>query len=213
MAILGRLGKTAWTASKGGRRLQRAAHEAERSPESELSEAERLEVRPTLPQAALLVRYIAGRFVLGVMETYFLWKWGFLVLALPFLFGIGVERDGVSMAIGVFFVVLFVIAAIAQWFATRAVRRVGALDKLADLEDFGFDAVVDWWPNLRAEFRRVGLPPSAGSMLRLGASYAARRLGPEQKAALEQVNWFAVLPVEQLNAAHKVLARAAGDAE
>lgn len=213
MAILGRLGKTAWTLGRGGRRLQRAADEAERSPDGELSEAARLEIRPTLPQAALLVRYIAGRFVLGVMETYFLFKWGFLLLALPFLFGIGVERDGVSTAIGVFFLVLFVIAAIAQWFATRAVRRFGALDKLADLEDFGIDAVVDWWPNLRAEFRRVGLNPSAGSMLRLGTSYATRRLSAEQKTALEQVNWFAVLPVEQLNDAHKVLLRAAGDAE
>lgn len=213
MAILGRLGKAAWSVGKGGRRLQQAAQEAERSPDGELSAAQRLEVRPTLPQAALLVRYIAGRFVLGVMETYFLWKWGFLFLALPFLFGIGVERDGLATAIAVFFLVLFVISAIVQWFATRAVRRVGALDKLGDLEDFGFDVVVDWWPNLRAEFRRVGLPPSAGAMLRLGAGYATRRLSPEQKDKLGQVNWFAVLPAEQLNEAHRVLVRAAGDAE
>ncbi|HET6951903.1 MAG TPA: hypothetical protein VFI47_16095 [Acidimicrobiales bacterium] len=222
MAVVRRLGKVAWSAGKGGRRLRKAARDAERpaggGPRDATDPPEpAVDVRPTLPQAALLVRYIAGRFVLGWMQTVFLTKYALLALAVPFLVGFQpsrsegwyFERTTFDTAVGVILVVLGVLAALVEWLAGRAVRRVGALDKLAELDDVAFDAVVDWWPNLRAEFRRVGLPPSARRMLTLGAAYATRRLTPHERAALEQVEWLAVLPREQLHEAHRVLARAA----
>jgi hypothetical protein len=213
------LSKALWGVGKGGWRLRRAARRAERGDGTEVTvDREALAIRPTLPQAALLVRYIAGRFVLGWMQTVFLTKYVFLALAIPSLLGVQwtrsegwfVERDGLGTAFGIAMLWLFLVFALVQWAASRAVRRVGALDKLADLDDFAFDAVFDWWPNLRAEFRRVGLRPGAWSMLKLGAGYAARRIPADRRAALGRVNWLAVLPTEQLNDAHRVLVRAEG---
>jgi hypothetical protein len=203
----GRLGKAAWSVTKGGRRLQKAARQAERSPSTEPPEA--LHVRPSLAQAALLVRYIAGRFVLAIIETYALSKWGFLAIAVV-LFAF--QRDTLGTAVGVFCLLVALVVWLVQRAATRVISRVGALDRLADLEDFGVDVATDWWPNLRAEFRRVGLKPSAWSMAKLGASCATRRLSPEKAAALGKVNWLAVIPANQLNAARRTLARAAGEA-
>lgn len=213
------LGKALWGVGKGGWHLRRAARRAERGDEAEVMvDREALDIQPTLPQAALLVRYIAGRFVLGWMQTVFLTKYVFLVLAIPPLLGVQrsrsdgwfLERDGLGTAFGIAMLWLFLVFALVQWAASRAVRRVGALDKLADLDDFTFDVVFDWWPNLRAEFRRVGLKPGAWSMLKLGAGYATRRISAEQRAALDRVNWLAVLPTEQLNDAHRALVRAEG---
>ncbi|HZM29915.1 MAG TPA: hypothetical protein VFB77_05465 [Acidimicrobiales bacterium] len=213
MSALTRVGKALWATGKGGWHLRRAAQRAERSEpqdgDAAVADVETLDIQPTLPQAALLVRYIAGRFVLGWIETVLVTEYVLLAGALTFLVGWPYERDGVTTFVGVFLLMLFVLAVLAQRAATRAVRRVGALDKLAGLDDFAFDALIDWWPNLRAEFRRVGLSPSAWSMLRLGTGYATGRLSDDQRGRLEAVRWLAVIPAEQLNDAHQVLVRAA----
>ena len=209
MSALTRVSKALWASGKGGWHLRRAAQRAEsQDGDAVATDVETLDIQPTLPQAALLVRYIAGRFVLGWIETVLVTKYVLLAGALTFLLGWPYERDGVSTAVGVFLLILFALAMLAQRAATRAVRRVGALDKLAGLDDFAFDALVDWWPNLRAEFRRVGLSPSARSMLRLGTRYATGRLSSDQRDRLEAVRWLAVIPAEQLNDAHQVLVRA-----
>jgi hypothetical protein len=209
VSALTRVGKALWATGKGGWHLRRAAQRAE-SPDGDAvaTDVETLDIQPTLPQAALLVRYIAGRFVLGWIETVLVTKYVLLAGALTFLVGWPYERDGVSTVVGIFLLILFALAMLAQRAATRAVRRVGALDKLAGLDDFAFDALVDWWPNLRTEFRRVGLSPSAWSMLRLGTRYATGRLSTDQRDRLEAVRWLAVIPAEQLNDAHQVLVRA-----
>lgn len=210
MSALTRVGKAMWATGKGGWHLRRSAQRAEaQDDDAAVADVETLDIQPTLPQAALLVRYIAGRFVLGWIETVLVTKYVLLAGALTFLVGWPYERDGVSTVVGIFLLVLFALAMLAQRAATRAVRRVGALDKLAGLDDFAFDALVDWWPNLRAEFRRVGLSPSAWSMLRLGSRYATGRLSADQRDRLGKVRWLAVIPAEQLNDAHQVLVRAA----
>jgi hypothetical protein len=210
VSALTRVGKAMWATGKGGWHLRRSAQRAEaQDDDAAVADVETLDIQPTLPQAALLVRYIAGRFVLGWIETVLVTKYVLLAGALTFLVGWSYERDGVSTVVGIFLLVLFALAMLAQRAATRAVRRVGALDKLAGLDDFAFDALVDWWPNPRAEFRRVGLSPSAWSMLRLGSRYATGRLSADQRDRLGKVRWLAVIPAEQLNDAHQVLVRAA----
>ena len=167
------------------------------------------EMEFTLAQGVLLVRYITGRYVLGRAEDTYRLKY-LLLLPLPFLFGfIILERNGATTAGGVLLVMLFLVAAIVQWFVTRTIRRLGALDQLAELDDLSRGAVSDWWPSLRAEFRRVGLESSPWGMLKLGASYATRRASPDQTTALGTVDWSVVLPVDHLFRAHTVVAQAA----
>ena len=148
MSALTRTGKSLWAAGKGGWHLRRAARRAEaHDGDVAVADAETLDIQPTLPQAALLVRYIAGRCVLGWIETVLVTKYVLLAGALAFLLGWPYDGDLVTTGAGVFLLALFVAAALAQRVATRAVRRVGALDELAGLDGFAFDALVDWWPN------------------------------------------------------------------
>lgn len=152
MSALTRVGKAMWATGTGGWHLRRAARRADRAVpqdgDAAVADVETLDIQPTLPQAALLVRYIAGRFVLGWIETVLVTKYVLLASALTFLVGWPYERDGVTTVVGVFLLIMFVLAVLAQRAATRAVRRVGALDKLAGLDDFAFDALVDWWPQV-----------------------------------------------------------------
>jgi hypothetical protein len=165
----------------------------------------------TLAQGVLLTRYIAGRYLQSATEGSYRLKYIALLIAVPFLFGIGIERNTATTAGGGLLVMIFVLAAIVQWFVTRTIRRLGALDQLAELDDISRGAVSDWWPSLRAEFRRVGLKSSPWGMLKLGASYATRRASAEQKTALGTVDWSVVLPVDHLFRAHAVVAQAADD--
>jgi hypothetical protein len=104
------------------------------------------------------------------------------------------------------FVVLFAVAALAQWLLTRAIRRFGLLDELSGLESAAGQARTVWWPNLQAELRRVGLPATPFALLRLGGAHLARRTNPERRAALAELNWLAVLPYAEWREARALLA-------
>lgn len=210
MAVVTRLGKLMWTLGRGGRRLQVARQAAEGAPRRDGpgragTTGPEVDARPTAAQAVLLLRFVTGRVVLDWLQTIFLAKYLLPVIAVLIWFGL----DDTAGALA--FLALFLAATIAQWLVSRVVRRVGALDELAGLDDLVSGAAVDWWPNLRAELRRVGLDPSTRGILRLCAGHATRRVPPEQRAALERVDWRVVLPGEQLQEARRLLAGAAGE--
>lgn len=207
MAGWTRLGKAGLAAAKGGRALQRAARDAERGgagsayAKDDLSD---VDTRLTTAQAVLLVRYIAGRLVLGRLEFLFLFKYALLVFGVLFLIG------GVTIPLGVVCLVLFALAVLVQWLIARTVGRLGGFKRLDGAEDALVDATTVWWPNLKRELVRVGLPTRPWKLLKLGAAFTARRLPADQERALRDIRWRgAVLPRDQWARARQVLARGA----
>ena len=63
------------------------------------------------------------------------------------------------------------------------------MDELSDLDAVIGDASVAWWPNLRRELRRVGLPASPWGMSKMGAGLVSRRLGEADAAKFHQIDW------------------------
>ena len=160
--------------------------------------------RLTPQQGLLLLRFAAAKWVLDRLGNLFLLK--YLLLAA----GVLVIVLDVSTPLGVFLIALFVVAAAAQWIATRIVRRLGAIHRLADLDRLVEGATTSWWPNLRRELKRVGLKSRPWSVLLLGSRFATRRLPKEHDQALRQIEWRAVLPLREWQQARQSLARAAG---
>jgi hypothetical protein len=159
-----------------------------------------VDARLTAQQGVLVLRYAAGRYVLGRMRNLFLLK--YVVLAL----GAVVIAAGGSKPLGAALVVLFLLAALAQWFVARLIRGLGALDRLSGL-DRAWDSATptSWWPNLQRELDRVGIGGRPWTVLRVAAGFARRRLPPEQAAALRQIDWRAVLPIRDWQQAYRSL--------
>ena len=159
------------------------------------------ELHLSVAEALLLVRYLGGRAALGRVEPFGLGKYAFLAIAVGLL-----ALTDASPAFVALFVAVFVVAALAQWLLTRAIRRFGMLEELSGLESAAGQARTVWWPNLQAELRRVGLPATPLALVRLGGAHVSRRAGADQRAALAEVDWLAVLPYAQWREARALLA-------
>ncbi|WP_436773854.1 hypothetical protein [Yinghuangia sp. YIM S09857] len=214
MAGWSRLGRAGLAAAKGGRKLQQAAREAERRdaagdypayPKDPAGDRQPdVDTKLTTAQAVLLIRYIAGRLVLGRLEMFFLLKYALLALGILLLFG------GVTIPLGIVLLVLFALAVLAQWLISRTVGKLAGFKRLAGAEDALMDATTVWWPNLKRELVRVGLPTKPWTLLKMGAAFTARRLPADQERALRDIQWRgAVLPRDQWGRARQVLARGA----
>jgi hypothetical protein len=159
--------------------------------------------RLTPQQGLLVLRYAAAKLVLARLENLFLVKY-LLVVG-----GVLVITFHVSTPLGVLLIALFVLAAAMQWIVSRIVGRLGAFDRLADLDSFVEGATTSWWPNLRRELRRVGMKSQPWSVLLLGSRLATRRLPDHEEQALRQIEWKAVLPIREWQQARRSLAQAA----
>ncbi|MEU8134461.1 hypothetical protein [Streptodolium elevatio] len=214
MAGWSRLGKAGIAAAKSGRKLQQAARDAERRDAAggyQAYDKDRaadgtpdVDTKLTTAQAVLLIRYIAGRLVLGRLEMLFLLKYVLLALGILLLFG------GVTIPLGIVLLVLFALAVLAQWLISRTVGKLAGFKRLAGAEDALMDATTVWWPNLKRELLRVGLPTRPWALLKLGAAFTARRLPADQERAIRGIQWRgAVLPRDQWTRARQALARGA----
>ena len=203
MAVWSRVGRGAWAAARGGRKLQDAAERAEAGGGAGVDEAPPVESTLTVQEGVLLVRYLAARGLLTWLETFFLVKYLFLVLAAVVWWL--TEEPILAGAL----VVIFLVLAAVQWVITRKIGRFGSFDELSALDGIAGDATTVWWPNLRRELRRVGLQSSPLGLARLGKGAVTRSLSPEQQAAYEQIDWFAVAPRNQWRLARRALADAA----
>jgi hypothetical protein len=158
-------------------------------------------------QGLLLLRYAAGKLVMKRLEAAFWVKYLFLAG------GVALLLLDVSKPLGTFLIALFVIAAAGQWIVARVVRRLGAIDRLSELDAFVEGATTSWWPNLRGEAQRVGLKSKPWSLLLLSSKLATRRLPDHEEQALRRIEWRSVIPIREWNEARRSLARAAGEAE
>jgi len=166
--------------------------------------ADDVSTRLTPQQGVLLLRFAAAKLVLDRLGNLFLLKY-LLVAGAVLLIVLDVYP-----VVGALLIVLFLMAAAAQWIVTRIVRRLGAFDRLTHLDSFYESATTSWWPNLRGELRRVGLRSRPWSILLLASRFATRSLPKHQDQSLRQIDWRAVLPLRDLQQARQSLARAAG---
>ncbi|MFE2868163.1 hypothetical protein [Embleya sp. NPDC059259] len=199
-----RIGKVGFGAVRRGQRFRSASRAAaERSAGSGATAFDpEVDTRLTPRQAALLVRYLVGKVVLGRLEFLFLLKYPLLVAGVPLLF--------LFPPAGIALLVLFGLAALVQWVIARAIGRLAAFHRLGAAENEMTDAATVWWPNLKRETARVGLPTRPLALLRLAAARATRRLDPAREAAFAAIDWRAVIPREQWQRARVLLAEEAG---
>ncbi|MGW9209046.1 hypothetical protein ACWGR4_18920 [Embleya sp. NPDC055664] len=199
-----RIGRAGFGAMRRGQRFRTASRAAEqRSAEAGATAFDPdVDTRLTARQTALLIRYLVGKVVLGRLEFVFLVKYLLVVVGLPALF--------LFPPLGIALLVLFGLAALVQWVISRAIGRLAAFHRLGAAEGELTDAATVWWPNLKRETARVGLPTRPLPLLRLAAARATRRLGPEREAAFAAIDWRAVLPRDQWRRARVLLAEEAG---
>ncbi|WP_406287433.1 hypothetical protein [Embleya sp. NBC_00896] len=199
-----RIGKAGFGAVRQGRRFRSASRgAAERSAAGGAIPVDPdVDTRLTPRQAALLIRYLTGKVVLGRLEFVFLLKY--------LLFVAGVLLLIVFAPLGIALLVLFGIAALVQWVISRAVGRLAGFHRLDAAGNELTDAATVWWPNLKRESARVGLPTRPIALLRVAAARVTRRLDPQREAAFAAIDWRAVLPREQWQRARVLLAREAG---
>jgi hypothetical protein len=198
MPVWDRIGRAAWAGAKGGRRLRDAAEEADAGGEPD--EVAPVDVELTAAEAVVLVRYLMATSVMAWLEPLFLVKYAFLVLAA--LVAVLTQWWWLVALLGVVFGVL----ALLQRLVAGRVRRFGALRELDELEAIIGDAAVVWWPNLRRELRRVGLPPTPWGMTKVGAGVVSRRLPEGEAAKFRAIDWSAVAPRNEWRRARRALA-------
>ncbi|MGW1993619.1 hypothetical protein [Embleya sp. NPDC001921] len=199
-----RIGKAGFGAVRRGQRFRGASRAAaERSAAGGATAFDpNVDTRLTPRQAALLIRYLAGKVVLGRLEFVFLLKYLLLVTGLPLLF--------LFPPAGIVLLVLFGLAALVQWVIARGIGRLAAFHRLGAAENEMTDAATVWWPNLKREAERVGLPSRPLALLKVAAARVGRRLDPEREAAFAAIDWRAVIPREQWQRARVLLAKEAG---
>jgi hypothetical protein len=199
-----RIGKAGFGAVRHGQRFRTASRAAEErfAERGGVPLDPDVDTRLTPRQAALLIRYLVGKVALGRLEFLFLLKYPLLVTGVPLLF--------LFPPLGFVLIVLFGLAALAQWMIATAIGRLAAFRRLDAAENEMTDAATVWWPNLKREAARVGLPTRPLALLRLAAARATRRLDPQREAALAEIDWRAVIPREQWQRARVLLAREAG---
>lgn len=204
MPVWDRIGRAAWAGVKGGRRLRDAAEAADGTDAAGgPGEVDPVDVQLTADEAVVLVRYLMANSVMTWLEPLFLVKYAVLVLAA--LVVVVLQWWWLVALLGVVFLVL---AGIQRLISGR-VRRFGKLRELDELETIVGDAAVVWWPNLRRELRRVGLPPTPWGMTKAGAGVVSRRLPEGEAAKFRAIDWSAVAPRNEWRRARRALAEAA----
>jgi hypothetical protein len=156
----------------------------------------------TRQEAVLLLRYVPAKLLLYRLRPLYLAKYVLVALAAVVL------AVGGPAWVVVLLVLLFVMAAVAQWFVTRVIRRLGAISELSALDDEIEEVINVWWPNLRREANRLGLSVRPWGLLELGASLATRRRSIDN--TMQSFDVRAVIPRDHWDRARLALAQAAG---
>ncbi|HEY8544166.1 MAG TPA: hypothetical protein VIL36_03930 [Acidimicrobiales bacterium] len=205
MPVWDKIGRAAWAGAKGGRKLRGAAAAAEAGGDGADGDdhgdgtAGPLELELPTEEGVLLVRYLTARSVMAWLEPLFLVKYAVLVLAA--VVAVVTRWWWLVALLGVVFLVLFAIERLVG----GRVRRFGLLRELEELETIGGDALVAWWPNLRRELRRVGLPLTPWGLAKAGVASRRRAEGDGVAARFRQIEWGAVVPHAEWRRARALL--------
>ena len=104
--------------------------------------------------------------------------------------------------------VVFALAWVAQWVVTTAIRRLSVARRhrpaIAALDS----AKGRWWPRLRAELARVGLPSGRFATLGLVQRWARRSLRPAEVEPAARIEIRRIIGERELSEARRLLAAA-----
>ena len=136
---------------------------------------------PTVAEAVVLARYAAGWVLTERISMLFWLKWpvGFAGVAMLVLSDGGGGLADVR-SLGILALVAFALAWILQWAVTTAIRRLSVARRHRAAVAALDSAKGQWWPRLRAEVARVGLPSGRLATLGLVQRWARRSLRPAE---------------------------------
>jgi hypothetical protein len=163
-------------------------------------------------EMVLLGRYAAARSTLDSLQPLFWGKYGLVLIGVVVAAGVMTMGEGVTGFVAVFvaFLLLALLHHALEQVVRRAILRLGAHDRLAELDPI-YEEMTDWQAQLRAGLRRAGSP---WRMLRSAARSATG--GDDDTAFIQNgelvFDWRTSLPLDRVRDARAILSRAAGPA-
>jgi hypothetical protein len=164
---------------------------------------------PTAIEALVLARYAAGWVVAERISVLFWLKWPVGIAGIGLL-AFSDEGGGLTdvRSLGVLALVLFALAWAAQWAITTAIRRLSVARRHRSAVAALDSTRGQWWPRLRAEVARVGLPSGRFATLGLVQRWARRNLRPAEVEPASRIDMRRVIGERELSEARRLLAAA-----
>lgn len=166
---------------------------------------------PTPTEVVALARYAVGWVVSERLSMVFLLKWlvaaGGVALV---VFGRDVGTVGDVRWLGVILLGVFAVAWLVEVSVTTAIRRLSVGRRHREAIEALEGAKDDWWPRLRAEVARVGLPSSRRATLGVTLRWARRRLRPHEVDPVAAMDVRRVIGEEELRRARRLFAASRG---
>ena len=162
---------------------------------------------PNVAEAVVLARYAAGWVLAERISMLFWLKWpvGFAGVAILVLSDGGGGLADVR-SLGILALVAFALAWLLQWAVTTVIRRLSVARRHRAAVAALDSAKGQWWPRLRAEVARVGLPSGRFATLGLVQRWARRGLRPGEVASVSQIEIRRVIGERELFEARRLLA-------
>jgi hypothetical protein len=161
-------------------------------------------------EMVLLGRYAAARSTLDSLQLLFWGKYGLVLIGVVVAAGVMTMGEGVTGFVAVFVAFLFlaVLHHALEQVVRRAILRLGAHDRLAELDPI-YEEMTDWQAQLRSGLRRAGSP------WRMLWAAARSATGRDDDTAFIQngelvFDWRTSLPLDRVRDARAILSRAAG---
>jgi hypothetical protein len=161
-------------------------------------------------EMVLLGRYAAARSTLDSLQPLFWGKYGLVLIGVVVAAGVMTMGEGVTGFVAVFVAFLFLalLHHALEQVVRRAILRLGAHDRLAELDPI-YEEMTDWQAQLRSGLRRAGSP------WRMLWSAARSATGRDDDTAFIQngelvFDWRTSLPLDRVRDARAILSRAAG---
>lgn len=162
---------------------------------------------PTVTEALVLARYAAGWILAERISVVFWLKWPIGVGGVALLV---FSDDGGGLAdvrsLGVLALVIFAAAWAAQWVVTTSIRRLSVARRHRAAVAALDSARAHWWPRLRAEVARVGLPSGRFATLGLVQRWARRSLRPTEVEPASRIAMRRIIGERELSEARRLLA-------
>ena len=155
----------------------------------------------------MLARYATGWVLAERISMLFWFKWPIGIAGVAML----VLSDGGGgladvRSLGILALVAFALAWILQWAVTTAIRRLSVARRHRAAVAALDSAKGQWWPRLRAEVARVGLPSGRLATLGLVQRWARRSLRPAEIEPVSRMDIRRIIGERELSESRRLLA-------
>lgn len=169
---------------------------------------------PTPTEVVALARYAAGWVVSERLSMVFLLKWLFAVGGVVLVVvGRDVGPVGDIRWLGIVLLVVFAMAWLVEAAITTVIRRLSVGRRHREAVEALEGAKDDWWPRLRAEVARVGLPNGRLATMGLMQRWLRRRLRPHEVKPVAAMDVRRVIGEEELRRARRLFAASRGTSD